>query len=71
METMDAPGAGGLLPRSPADLWDLAEDVGRLLERSDELDLTPACCDVLLSLDDAITLAVRGSRRRPGGRTLL
>jgi hypothetical protein len=48
-----------LLRRADADLWDLAEDVGRLLERSDELDLTPACCDLLLSLDDAITAAVR------------
>ncbi|HEU5363057.1 MAG TPA: hypothetical protein VFU56_06915 [Gaiellaceae bacterium] len=49
-----------LLRRADADLWDLAEDVGRLLERSDELELTPACCDLLLSLDDAITAAVRG-----------
>lgn len=47
-----------LLPRASADLWDLAEDVGRLLERSDDLDLTPACCDLLLTLDDAITSAV-------------
>ena len=47
-----------LLPRAGADLWDLAEDVGRLLERSDDLDLTPACCDLLLTLDDALTSAL-------------
>jgi hypothetical protein len=51
-----------LLWRSDADVWDLAEDIGRLLERSNELDLTPACCDLLLSLDDAITAAVRDQR---------
>lgn len=48
----------GLLPRASDDLWDLAEDVGRLLESSDDLDLTPACCGLLLTLDDAITSAL-------------
>jgi hypothetical protein len=47
-----------LLPRASDDLWDLAEDVGRLLESCDDLDLTPACCDLLLTLDDAITTAL-------------
>ena len=61
MKTIDASGAGGLLPQAAAELWDLAEDVGRLLESSDELDLTPACFDLLLTLDDAITDAVRSS----------
>jgi hypothetical protein len=63
MEAIEMSGDGGLLPRSKADLWDLAEDVGRLLEQSDELDLTPACCDLLLMLDEAITAAVC---ERPG-----
>ena len=59
MESTAMSGDGGLLPQATAELWDLAEDVGRLLEASDELDLTPACCDLLLTLDDAITAAVR------------
>ena len=63
------PGARGLLPRAAADLWDLAEDVGRLLEQSDDLDLTPACCGLLLVLDDAITAAVRDADAG-GGRPL-
>lgn len=62
MEETEMPGGRTLLPRTEAELWDLAEDVGRLLESSDDLDLTPACCGLLLAVDDAITVAVRSDR---------
>ncbi|HET7646950.1 MAG TPA: hypothetical protein VFK17_00175 [Gaiellaceae bacterium] len=62
MEGIEVPGGRTLLPRTAAELWDLAEDVGRLLESSDDLDLTPACCDLLLALDEAITVVVREPR---------
>jgi hypothetical protein len=46
------------LEMSHADFLDAAEDIGGLLDRFDELDLSPACRDLLLALDDAIALTI-------------
>jgi hypothetical protein len=43
---------------SENELCDAAADVDRMLEHAGEEDMSPALCDLLHSLDDAITEAV-------------